>query len=132
MNFNSGTSNGQANSGVLVHATPPNAGINLNLQQPFYKTIPNILPTGNGVPHWPVPDVMFPRTPGSNTYQLGTDRSNDREGGGGWLIGSETKSLGPFDSLVSTLGGAHTLIKSHTQSFSTPYLTPRASGCLIS
>jgi hypothetical protein len=63
MNGNSGTSDGQANKGVLANVTPPNARINLNLQQLFYQTMvygPNIPPTENGVPHGSVPDVMFP------------------------------------------------------------------------
>jgi hypothetical protein len=51
----------------------PNLGVNSNLQQPFYQTMvygPNIPPMGSGVPHGPVPDVFFRRTPAP--YTLGT------------------------------------------------------------
>jgi hypothetical protein len=38
----------------------------------------NISPMGSGVPHGPMPDILFPRTPAPTTHQLGTDRANDR------------------------------------------------------
>jgi hypothetical protein len=47
-----------------AHTTPTNP--NLNFRQPYYKTMaygPNIPPTGMGVPHGPIPDIFFPRTP---------------------------------------------------------------------
>jgi hypothetical protein len=37
----------------------------------------NISPMGSSVQHGPVPDVLFPRTPASNTCPLGTNRVND-------------------------------------------------------
>jgi hypothetical protein len=49
--------------GFPVHTTPTNP--NLNFQQSYYQTMaygPNILPTGTGVPHGPIPDIFFPRT----------------------------------------------------------------------
>jgi hypothetical protein len=39
---------------------------NLNFQQPYYQTMssgPNIPPTGTSVPHGPIPNIFFPRTP---------------------------------------------------------------------
>jgi hypothetical protein len=47
-----------------AHTTPTIP--NLNFQQPYYQTMsygPNIPPTGVGVPHGPIPDIFFPRTP---------------------------------------------------------------------
>jgi hypothetical protein len=38
---------------------------------------PNTPPLGSGVPHGPVPDVLFPMTLTPNTYQIGTDRASD-------------------------------------------------------
>jgi hypothetical protein len=38
---------------------------------------PNIHPTGSGVPHSPILDVFFPRTPAPNTPLI----SNDNGGG---------------------------------------------------
>jgi hypothetical protein len=50
--------------------------MNLNLQQPFYQTMaygPNIHPMGNGIPHRPVPDMFFTRTPAPYTPGTGND-----------------------------------------------------------
>jgi hypothetical protein len=47
-----------------AHTTPTNP--NLNFQQPYYQTMAyglNIPPMGMGVPHSPIPDIFFPRTP---------------------------------------------------------------------
>jgi hypothetical protein len=52
------------NPGFSAHTTPTNP--NLNFQQLYYQTMshgPNIPPTGTGVPHGPIPDIFFPRTP---------------------------------------------------------------------
>jgi hypothetical protein len=52
------------NPGLPAHTTLTNA--NPNFQQPYYQTKaygPNIPPTGTGVPHGPIPDIFFPRTP---------------------------------------------------------------------
>jgi hypothetical protein len=52
------------NPGFPAHTTPTN--LNPNFQQPYYQTMsygPNIPPTGTGVPHGPIPDIFFPRTP---------------------------------------------------------------------
>jgi hypothetical protein len=46
------------------------------LQQPFYQTMaygPNIPLMGNGIPHGPMPDVFFPRTPTPYTPGIGND-----------------------------------------------------------
>jgi hypothetical protein len=64
--FNLGGTSGQGNQGILTNISQTGPGANLNLQQTYYQTMaygPNIPPTGSGVPHGPVPDVMFPRTP---------------------------------------------------------------------
>jgi hypothetical protein len=52
------------NTGFLAHTTLTNP--NPNFQQLYYQTMaygPNIPPTGMGVPHGPIPDIIFPRTP---------------------------------------------------------------------
>ena len=52
------------NPGFPAHTTPTNP--NSNFQQPYYQTMaygPNIPPTGMGVPHGPIPNTFFPRTP---------------------------------------------------------------------
>jgi hypothetical protein len=51
--------------GVLANVSQGNTGANLNLQQPYYQTMaygPSMQPSGNGIPHGPVPDILFPRT----------------------------------------------------------------------
>jgi hypothetical protein len=52
------------NLGFPAHTTPNNP--NLNFQLPYYQTMaygPNIPPTSTGVPHGPITDIFFPRTP---------------------------------------------------------------------
>jgi hypothetical protein len=52
------------NPGFPTHTTLTNP--KPNFQQPYYQTMaygPNIPPTGMGVPHGPIPDIFFPRTP---------------------------------------------------------------------
>jgi hypothetical protein len=39
---------------------------------------PNILLMGSGVPHGPVPDILYPRTPALHTPHIGTTRTDDR------------------------------------------------------
>jgi uncharacterized membrane protein len=59
------------NPGFPAHTTPTNP--NLNFQQPYYETMaygPNIPPTSTGVPHGPIPDIFFPRTPAYITPNL--------------------------------------------------------------
>jgi hypothetical protein len=60
----SGGMSTSGNPGFSAHTTPTNS--NPNFQQPYYRTMsyaPNIPPTGTGVPHGPIPDTFFPRTP---------------------------------------------------------------------
>jgi hypothetical protein len=52
------------NPGFPAHTTMTNP--NLNFQQSYYQTMaygPNIPPTSMGVPHGPIPNIFFPRTP---------------------------------------------------------------------
>jgi hypothetical protein len=54
------------NTGFPAHTTQPILGVSPNFQQPYYQTMaygPNIPPMGTGVPHGPIPDILFPRTP---------------------------------------------------------------------
>jgi hypothetical protein len=55
-----------ANTSFPAHTTQPNPGVSPNFQQPYYQTMaygPNIPPMGTAVPHGPIPDILFPRTP---------------------------------------------------------------------
>jgi hypothetical protein len=61
--YSGGTST-SVNLGFPAHTTPTNP--NPNFQQPYYQTMAygtNIPPMGTGVPHGPIPDIFFPRTP---------------------------------------------------------------------
>jgi hypothetical protein len=52
------------NPGFPAPTTPTNQ--NPNFQQPYYQTMaygPNIPLIGTGVPHGPIPNIFFPRTP---------------------------------------------------------------------
>jgi hypothetical protein len=54
------------NTGFPAHTTQLNSGVSPNFQQPCYQTMaygPNIPPMGTGVPHKPIPDILFLRTP---------------------------------------------------------------------
>jgi hypothetical protein len=59
---------GVSTSGNLelpAHVTQLNLGLSQNFQQPYYQTMaygPNIPPMGTGVPHGPIPNILFPRT----------------------------------------------------------------------
>jgi hypothetical protein len=60
-----------SNSGFPAHTTLTNP--NMMFQQPYYQTMaysPNIPPTGTGVPHGPILDISFPRTPAYVTPNL--------------------------------------------------------------
>jgi hypothetical protein len=77
---NPGATSSQGNQGMLANVNQGSPRANLNLQQPFYQTMaygPNIPPMGNGVPHVPVPDVLFPRTLAHDT----PNTVNDHYGG---------------------------------------------------
>jgi hypothetical protein len=53
--------------GIPSPVTQSTPGVSPNFQQPYYQTIaygPNIPPMGTGVPHGPIPNVLFPRTSG--------------------------------------------------------------------
>jgi hypothetical protein len=59
------------NPGFPADTTPTNP--NPNFQQPYYQTMaygPSIPPMGTGVPHSPIPDIFFPRTPSYITLNL--------------------------------------------------------------
>jgi hypothetical protein len=63
--------------GMMINVSQPSSSSNPNPQQPFYQTVaygPNIPPMGNGVPHGPVPNVMFPRVMGNTFNQAGAGR----------------------------------------------------------
>jgi hypothetical protein len=88
----------EGNQGVLANMGQRNMGADLNLQQPFYQTMaygPNIPLMGSGVPHRPVPDVFFPRTPAPYTPGMGNDV------GGGWLMAFGNRLPEPWESLGS-------------------------------
>jgi hypothetical protein len=54
------------NMGFPAHTTQSNLGVSHNFQQPYYQTLtygPNIPPMGMVVPHGPIPNILFSRTP---------------------------------------------------------------------
>jgi hypothetical protein len=54
------------NPGLPAHVTQLNPGLSPNFQQPYYQTMayePNIPPMGICVPHGPILDVLFSRSP---------------------------------------------------------------------
>jgi hypothetical protein len=64
LSYPGGRASTSGNPGFPTHTTPSNP--NPNFQQLYYQTMaygPNIPPTGTGVPHSPIPDIFFPRTP---------------------------------------------------------------------
>jgi hypothetical protein len=68
--LNQGSTSNLGNQGVLANVSQGNLGANLNLQQPYYQTMaygPNMQPTGSGISHRPIPDILFPRTPAPHT-----------------------------------------------------------------
>jgi hypothetical protein len=108
------TASSQNNSRLLANVSQPGTWGNLNLQQPFYKTVaygPNISPMGSGVQHRPVPDFLFPRTPAPNSYQLGTDRVNEG-----------VMADGVREHIARTLREFRYTLKGHARTYQKPYL----------
>jgi hypothetical protein len=71
------------NPGLLAHVTQPNPGVSPNFQQPYYQTMayrPNIPPIDTGVPHGPIPDILFPRTPAYVTPNPQVEGDNEGVG----------------------------------------------------
>jgi hypothetical protein len=67
-------------TGFPTHTTQLNPGVIPNFQQPYYQIMaygPNIPPMGTGVPHGPVPDILFLRTPACATPNPHVDRDNE-------------------------------------------------------
>jgi hypothetical protein len=96
------------NPGFLAHTTPTNP--NPNFQQPYYQTMaygPNIPPTGAGVPHGPIPDIFFPRTPAYVT-------PNPR-------VEGEVND-GVRDQIARTLRDFRFTVKGQARSYQKPYL----------
>jgi hypothetical protein len=110
------------NSGAMINVSRPSSSGNPNLQQPFYQTVaygPNIPPTGNGVTHGPVPDVMFARATGNMLNQAGTGRVGE----GGMTKGVRdqiTRALREFG--FATKGRARVYKKPYPEYYDTiPY-----------
>jgi hypothetical protein len=96
------------NPGFPAHTTPANP--NPNFQQPHYQTMaygPNIPPTGMGVPHGPIPDIFFPRTPAYVTPNLRVE---------GEVNG------GVRDQIARTLREFGFTLKGRARSYQKPYL----------
>jgi hypothetical protein len=54
------------NPGLPAHVTQLNPSVSQNFQLPHYQTMayrPNIPSMGTGLPHGPIPDILFPKTP---------------------------------------------------------------------
>jgi hypothetical protein len=69
------------NPRLPAHITQPNPGISPNFQLPYYQRMaygPNISPMGTGVPHGPIPNILFPRTP---AYATPNPQVDEEKGG---------------------------------------------------
>jgi hypothetical protein len=78
------------NPGFPAHITLTNP--NPNFQQSYYQTMsygPNIPPMGTGVPHGPIPNIFFSRTP---TYVTPNPRVGDNE----WVRDQIARTLREF------------------------------------
>jgi hypothetical protein len=112
MNPNLNQPSSQGNSGMLANVNQPSSGFNLNLQQPFYQTKaygPNMTPMGSGMPHRPVPNMLFPRTPATNAYHVNTDR-----------MGNGAMAEGVREQITRTLREFGFAPKGHARAYQKP------------
>jgi hypothetical protein len=94
------------NPGFPTHITPTNP--NLNFQQPYYQSMSyglNIPPMGTGVPHGPILNIFFPKTP---AYATPNPRVEDNEG--------------VRDQIARTLRGFGFTPRGRARSYQKPYL----------
>jgi hypothetical protein len=103
---------------MLANMSQPNPMVNLNFQQPYYQTMAyglNITPMGSGVPHGPVPDVLFPRTP---AYGMPNTRTDEEMNDG--VRGQIARTLHEFG--FPPKGGARAYQKPYPEFYDTiPY-----------
>jgi hypothetical protein len=104
------------NLGFPTHTTPTNP--NSNFQQPYYQTMAysaNIPPMGTGVPHSPIPNIFFPRTPDYVTPNPRVEGEvND------WVRGQIARTLREFG--FTPMGQARSYQKPYSEYFDTiPY-----------
>jgi hypothetical protein len=126
---NLGGSMGRATTGVLANVSHSGVGGGSNLQQPFYQTMaycPGMVPMGSGVPHGPIPNVMFPRMSSPNTLVMGFD-------------GGRAAVDGVRDQIARTLREFGLMPKGWARAYQKPYLEyydtipyPRGFRVLIS
>jgi hypothetical protein len=98
------------NPGLPAHVTEPNPSVSLNFQQPYYQTMaygPNMPPMGTSVPHGPIPDVLFPRTPAYVTRNPRVDGEMNE---------------GVRDQIARTLREFGFMPKGRARSYQKPYL----------
>jgi hypothetical protein len=63
-----------------AHTTQLNPGVSPSFQQPYYQTMAyrtNIPPMGTGIPHGPIPSILFPRTPAYATPNPQVEGDNE-------------------------------------------------------
>jgi hypothetical protein len=90
-----------------THTTPTN--LNPYFQQSYYQTMaygPNIPPMGTGVPHSPIPNIFFPRTPAYVTPNTRVEGVVDD---------------GVRDQIARTLREFAFTLKGRARSYQTPY-----------
>jgi hypothetical protein len=78
--LNPGHTANSSNLGTLANVNQPSSGGKPNLTQPFYQTVaygPHIPLMGNGVPHGPVPNVLFPRATSNVFNQASAGRAGE-------------------------------------------------------
>jgi hypothetical protein len=67
------------NTGFPAHTTQRNPGVSPNFKQSYYQIMaygPNIPSMGTSVPHRPIPDILFLRTPVYATPNPQVERDN--------------------------------------------------------
>jgi hypothetical protein len=97
------------NMGYPTHTTQPNTGVSPNFQQLYYQTMaygPNIPSMGMGVPHGPIPDTLFLRTPAYATPNPQVEGDNE----------------GVIDQITRTLREFGFTLKGRARSYQNHYL----------
>jgi hypothetical protein len=103
-----GDASTSVNTSLPAYTTQPNPSVSPNFQQPYYQTMsyePKMPPMGMGIPHRPIPDIHFLRTPAYATPNLQVEGDNE----------------GVRDQIVRTLREFEFTPKGRTRSYQKPY-----------
>jgi hypothetical protein len=103
-----GDASTSVNTSLPAYTTQPNPSVSPNFQQPYYQTMsyePKMPPMGMGIPHRPIPDIHFLRTPAYATPNPQVEGDNE----------------GVRDQIVRTLREFEFTPKGRTRSYQKPY-----------